>query len=43
MLLCIQTQNGLRKKHTHDDVRAFIDNGTMIGTVGVWGKKKCKH
>jgi hypothetical protein len=29
-----------KKKHTHDDVRAFIDNGTMSVTVGAWGKKK---
>jgi hypothetical protein len=28
------------KKNTDDDVRAFIDNGTMSVTVGAWGKKK---
>ncbi len=40
MLLRIHTQNGQRKKHTHDDVKAFIDNDTMSVTVGAWGKKK---
>jgi len=40
MLLCNHTQNGYRKKHTHDDVRAFIDNGTMSVIVGAWGEKK---
>jgi hypothetical protein len=29
-----------KKKHTHDDVRAFIDNGTMSVIVGAWVKKK---
>jgi hypothetical protein len=28
------------KNYTHDDVKAFIDNGTMSVTVGAWGKKK---